>query len=183
MIIRLFFEFLKIGAFSFGGGFGTLPYIFEMARKTSWITEDYIEKILTVSQVTPGPLACNIGTIVGFKQAGILGAIICNLGFIIPAIFCMGIGYRLLNRIKENEKVNTIIETIRCSALAGIISSSIILFKSAFFIDDVESNFLKSVNFKAIVLGIIVYFIIKNKKVNSLVVMLFSAIIAIIFKI
>ena len=177
LILKLFIEFLKIGAFSFGGGLGTLPYIYEMARKTSWITEDYIVNILTVSQITPGPLACNIGTIVGFKISGLIGAIATNLGFIAPAICFMGVGYKVISKIKNNDTANKIIKIVRSSALAVVISSSLTLFKTAFL----GANGL--INIKCVILAISIYFLNKSKKINALCLIMFSAILAIIIKI
>lgn len=192
--LRLFLEFLKVGAFSFGGGFSTLPYIYEMARRTSWISVYYLDNILSLSQITPGPFSCNIGTIVGFRQAGIIGAFFCNIGLIIPAIVFMGICYRFFNKIKDNQKISKIIKTIRCTAFAGIISSSITLFKNAFLIGNYELNFrdfnfsklmdiFGVINFKAIVFGIAIYFVMKKKKVNSLILISCCSIIAMILKI
>jgi chromate transporter len=182
-IIKLFFEFIKIGAFSFGGGLGTLPYIYEMANKTGWINAEYIGKILAVSQVTPGPLACNIGTITGFKAGGILGAFVANLGFVLPAVVFMTISYKFLNKIKNNEKANEVIKIVRCSALAVMLGSSTTLFKSAFLGENI--------NYKNIIIAIIIFgFIIWNgksnckiKKINSLGLILISAVIAVVFKV
>lgn len=192
--LKLFLEFFKIGAFSFGGGFSTLPYIYEMARRTSWISVDNLDNILSFSQITPGPFSSNIGTIIGFRKAGIIGAFFCNIGLIIPAIVFMGICYRFFNKIKDNEKISQIIKIIRCAAFAGIISSSITLFKNAFLKRDYNLNFrnfifsklvdiLGVINFKAIVLGIAIYFVMKKKKVNSLVLISCCSIIAMILKI
>lgn len=185
-LIKIFIEFLKIGSFSFGGGLGTLPYIYEMARKTSWIEEKEITDILTLSQITPGPLACNIGTIVGLKTNGILGAIIANIAFVFPAIIFMGVGYKLFNKLQNNKKANEIIQIIRSAALAVLITSSISMFKTAFF-NEMQIGELKDVfyiiNFKSVILGLIIYTIQRNKKINSILLMLISATLAGIFRI
>lgn len=173
LIIQLFLEFLKIGAFSFGGGLGTLPYIYEMAQKTSWITEEYIGNILTVSQVTPGPLACNIGTLVGFKVHGIIGSIVANIAFIIPAICFMSICYKILNKIKNNSKVNEVIKIVRSGALVGLVVSSASLFKSAFLLNNMQFNL------KSIILFVIIYFFSRYKKINSILLMIISGVIGI----
>ena len=168
ILLTLFLEFLKIGAFSFGGGLGTLPYIYEMSRTTSWITEEYIGNILTVSQITPGPLACNIGTLVGLKVHGVLGAFVANLAFIIPAICFMGISYKILEKIKNNPKVKEVIKIVRCGALVGLVVSAVPLFKTVFVL---EGNIC---NLKGIILFIAMYFFSKYIKVNSIYLMLIS---------
>lgn len=71
MKLKLFLEFIKIGSFSFGGGFSTLPFIYQLAEQTDWISFEEINKMITISQMTPGPLACNIATYVGSKVNGL----------------------------------------------------------------------------------------------------------------
>lgn len=173
-LIKLFLEFLKIGAFSFGGGLGTLPYIYEMARKTSWITEEYIGNILTISQVTPGPLACNIGTLVGLKVHGIIGSFVANFAFIIPAICFMGVAYKILDKIKNDPKANEVIKIVRSGALVGLVVSSASLFKTAFLLNE---NML---NLKSIILCVGIYFLSRYKKINSIILMLISGIVGIV---
>ncbi|MBQ3408410.1 MAG: chromate transporter [Clostridia bacterium] len=170
-LIKLFFEFLKIGAFSFGGGMATLPYVYEMAERTGWIEETGITNILAVSQVTPGPLACNIGTIVGMNAQGIWGAIIANIAFVIPAICFMGISYRLIKKIENNGIASEVIKVVRAAALAMLVTSSITLFKSAFFTDNY------SINFKCILLGLGIYVGTKYNKLSTIQLMLISSII------
>lgn len=177
VLLKLFFEFLKIGAFSFGGGMATLPYVYEMARKTNWINEEAITNILSVSQVTPGPLACNIGTIVGMNASGIFGAIIANIAFVLPAIVFMGISYRMIKKIQGSSKMTEIIEIVRAAALAMLVTSSITLFKSAFIVDN------HILNIKSIVLALGIYGLTKIKKSSSLTLMAISTIVAGLFMI
>lgn len=187
LLLNLFFEFLKIGSFSFGGGMSTLPYIFEMAKNTSLISQESITNLLSVTQVTPGPMACNIGTIVGFKAYGLIGAFLCNIAFVIPAILFMGIVYKFFNKIQKNKKINKIIIILRAATLAIIISSSTTIFKNA-FLNNSEiinfNNFLFLINYKSIILGILIYFLNnKYKKLNSIFLIIISGILGGLFNI
>lgn len=172
VLFKLFFEFFKIGAFSFGGGMATLPYVYEMAEKTNWITIKDVSNILAVSQATPGPLACNIGTVTGMNAQGLLGAIIANIAFVIPAILFMGVCYKMINKIRQSNKANEVIKVIRAGALAMLVTSSITLFKSAFL---GESG---SVNFLAIIFCIIIFFVMEKKKISTIYLMIISSIVA-----
>ena len=134
ILVKLFFEFLKIGAFSFGGGMATLPYVYEMAERTNWINKETITSILSVSQVTPGPLACNIGTIVGMNAKGISGALVANIAFILPAACFSGICFKMIKRAQKNSKANEVIEVVRSAAISMLVISSMVLFKSAFIV-------------------------------------------------
>lgn len=169
ILFRLFCEFLKIGSFSFGGGMSTLPYMYEMARNTGWITEERITNLISMSQVTPGPIGCNIGTVVGLNTSGIIGAIVCNIAFVIPNICFIGIAYKFFNKIQKSEKVSEVIKIIRASALAIIISSSITIFQSAFFNDN------GIINYKSIILCFFIYLLSRYKKINSILLIIISA--------
>jgi len=177
ILFKLFCEFLKIGSFSFGGGMSTLPYMYEMARNTGWITEERITNLISMSQVTPGPIGCNIGTVVGLNTSGIIGAIVCNFAFIIPNICFVGVAYKFFNKIQKSENVNEVIKVIRSAALAIILSSSITIFQSAFL------NENGIINYKSIILGLFIYLISKYKKINSILLIIISASIAAICRV
>ena len=70
--LKLFIEFIKIGAFAFGGGFATMPFIYELVNKTQWISQEEVDRMITISQMTPGPLGCNMATYIGFELNGIM---------------------------------------------------------------------------------------------------------------
>ncbi len=82
----LFSTFFKIGAFTFGGGYAMIPLIQrEIAEKRKWITEDDILDIIAIAESTPGPIAVNSATFVGYKVAGFWGAFVSTLGVVLPS--------------------------------------------------------------------------------------------------
>lgn len=85
-VMKLFFTFMKIGAFTFGGGYAMVPLIEEeVSKKRKWISEEETLNILAISETTPGPISVNAATYVGYKVAGVWGAIMATLGLIIPS--------------------------------------------------------------------------------------------------
>ena len=77
LLIRLYLAFLKIGTFSFGGGYAMLPFIQkEIVEKNNWISMSQLTDIIGISQMTPGPVAINSATFVGYKVSGVLGSVI-----------------------------------------------------------------------------------------------------------
>ena len=97
-LLILFLTFMKIGAFTFGGGYAMIPIIEEeVTKKRKWITELEIMDILAISESTPGPIAVNTATYVGYKVAGIAGGIIATLGLTVPSfviIFVISFFYK-----------------------------------------------------------------------------------------
>ena len=86
LIIELFFTFMKIGAFTFGGGHAMIPLIQkETVEKKGWISDDDIFDVVAIAESTPGPIAVNSATFVGYKTAGFLGALFSTVGVILPS--------------------------------------------------------------------------------------------------
>ena len=82
ILLKLWWEFFKIGLFSVGGGMATLPFLYDMADRTGWFTYDQIADMLAVSESTPGPIGINMATYTGFTTAGMPGSIVATLGVI-----------------------------------------------------------------------------------------------------
>lgn len=88
--LELFGVFFKIGAFTFGGGYAMIPFIQkETAEKRDWITEEEILEIFAIAESTPGPIALNVATYIGYKLAGFAGAVIATMGVCVPSFGVM----------------------------------------------------------------------------------------------
>ena len=84
--LQLFWSFIQIGMFSFGGGYAAMPLIQGQVVNThEWLTMTEFTDLITISQMTPGPIAVNSATFVGMKIAGIPGAVVATLGCILPS--------------------------------------------------------------------------------------------------
>lgn len=98
----LFLVFLKIGAFTFGGGYAMISLIEnEVVSKRKWLTEDKFFQIIAVSESTPGPIAINMATYVGCRRAGVLGSLAATLGVTVPAFAVMFVVSVFLDRLLE----------------------------------------------------------------------------------
>lgn len=86
IIIDLFLTFARIGLFTFGGGYAMIPFIEDLCvKKKKWITRDEMMYITVVAESTPGPVAINAATFVGYNQAGIIGSVFATLGMVLPS--------------------------------------------------------------------------------------------------
>ncbi len=89
---QLFLTFLKIGAFTFGGGYAMISIIEnECVGEKKWISHDEMMDITVVAESTPGPLAINTATFVGYKVAGVIGSVLATAGVVIPSLVIIGI--------------------------------------------------------------------------------------------
>ena len=86
LALQLFTVFFKIGAFTFGGGYAMIPFIQkETAEKRDWITEEEILEIIAIAESTPGPIAINSATFVGYRVAGFWGSAFATFGVVLPS--------------------------------------------------------------------------------------------------
>jgi len=95
----LFFAFLQIGAFSFGGGYGMIPMIREQCVSRGWLTEAELINFIAVAESTPGPLAVNIATFVGSSQGGLWGSLAATVGVVLPAFIIILLISAALNNL------------------------------------------------------------------------------------
>ena len=86
ILLRLFFEFAKVGLFAVGGGLATIPFLQDMGTRTGWFTDVELTTMIAVSESTPGPMGVNMATYVGFEIFGLPGAVVATLGLIFPSI-------------------------------------------------------------------------------------------------
>ena len=132
--IELFLCFARIGLFSIGGGYAAMPLIREQVVQTrGWLTMTQFGDIMTISEMTPGPIAINSATFVGIQVAGIPGAIAATLGCIFPSlIIVLGLAF-VYYRFKKLSIVQGVLAGLRPAVIAMIASAGISLILMAFW--------------------------------------------------
>lgn len=124
ILIRLFLTFLKIGTFTFGGGYAMIPLIQrEAAEKQRWITDEDILEIVAIAESTPGPIAVNAATFVGFHACGFWGAFCATFGVILPSFVIISIISGILQQFQELNAVRYAFIGIRAGVLALILKA------------------------------------------------------------
>lgn len=89
-LIELFLTMLKIGTFTFGGGYSMIAFLeSELVEKKKWIERDDFLNMIAIAESTPGPIAINSATYIGYKMSGVIGSILCTLGVVLPAFIIM----------------------------------------------------------------------------------------------
>lgn len=118
-LLELFWTFFKIGGFTFGGGHAMIPLIQkETVENKKWITDDDILEIIAIAESTPGPVAINSATFVGYRTAGFWGAVFATLGVVLPSFaIILAIAY-LLDNFMEIKAVQYAFKGINAGVLA-----------------------------------------------------------------
>ncbi|MBO4277177.1 MAG: chromate transporter [Clostridia bacterium] len=129
-LFELFVTFLKIGAFTFGGGYAMIPVIKrEVADRKKWVTDGDIMDIVAIAESTPGPIAVNAATFIGKRTAGVAGAAAATLGVVLPA-FLIILGVSFLFRISSDIKwISYAFFGIRAAVLALILNAFVTMYK------------------------------------------------------
>lgn len=156
-LVKLFLSFLKIGAFSFGGGYAMLPLIEEEIIKVQgWLTETEFIDIVAISEMTPGPIAINSATFLGYKVAGVLGSVLATLAVVLPSFTVMSILYHFITKFKDTPYLEWAFTGIRPVVLGLIAAASVTVAKSAF------------IDIKSVIIGAGLFYLVSFKNFNSI---------------
>ncbi|WP_416334677.1 chromate transporter [Anaerococcus sp. DFU013_CI05] len=134
MLIKLFISFLKIGLFSFGGGYAALPIIQEeVVDLNNWLTLSEFNDLITISQMTPGPIAINSATFVGTRLAGFPGALAATLGCVLPSAIIVGSISYFYKKYKNLDAMTNILYFLRPAIVSMILIAGVQILRTAFF--------------------------------------------------
>ncbi|ANN63717.1 chromate transporter [Brachyspira hyodysenteriae] len=186
---RLFYVFAKLGFFTYGGGYAIIALLLGILKEYNWITDSEFSNLVAISQITPGPIAINAATFVGYKVAGVLGSAVATFGIFIPAFIITMIVSKFFYAVKNNEQFNNIMNALRVCAVALIASAVVTFTKDAFFVKLTETSILRNIDFIQSIfkyvspIGIFIFALsifLKIKKVPIIAIILISAVLGII---
>lgn len=178
LLMKLFFSFLQVGLFSVGGGYAAIPLIQDqIVNVHGLMTLAEFSDLVTIAEMTPGPISINSSTFVGTKLAGPFGAVVCTLGCIIPSfIICLTLAY-FYYKYRNFTGVQTVLSSLRPAvvALIGGAGTSILLL--ALFNSHIES--LNLVNFRIIEFALfaVALYLLRKYKANAISIIFGSGIV------
>ncbi len=175
--LQLFLSFLQIGMFSFGGGYAAMPLIQgQVVTLHGWLTMSEFTDLITISQMTPGPIAVNSATFVGMKIAGIPGAIVATAGCILPSCVIVTILARLYLKYRNLDLLQGVLKSLRPAVVAMIASAGILILKNAFW-GSGESILLTETEWSMVVIFGICVLLLRKTKLNPVWVMVLAGVI------
>lgn len=126
MLLSLFLAFFRIGLFTFGGGYAMIAQIKEVVvEKRAWLTDEELLEIIAIAESTPGPIAINLATYVGYKRKGFWGSLCATLGVIIPSVIIIYVISLFLDSFLSNKYVSYAFVGIKCAVAFLIIRAGI----------------------------------------------------------
>ena len=132
--LQLFLSFLQIGALSFGGGYAAMPLIqAQIVTEHQWLSMSEFTDLVTIAEMTPGPIAVNSATFVGTKIAGIPGALVATAGCILPACVLVTLIAKLYLKYRNIAVLQSVLGSLRPAVVAMIASAGVLILRNAFW--------------------------------------------------
>lgn len=173
LYLELLWSFFQIGLFSIGGGYATMPLIqHQVVDLHSWLTMTQFADIMTISQMTPGPIAINSATFVGIQTAGILGAIVATIGCILPScIIVMTLAF-VYYRYRGLSMVQGVLAALRPTVVAMIASACLSLMVLSFYGTREIPADMSHIQVIPVIIFIIAVYILRKWKIDPIIVMI-----------
>lgn len=176
MYLQLFWSFFQIGLFSIGGGYAAMPLIQnQVVTLHNWLSMKEFADVITISQMTPGPIAINSATFVGIQIAGIPGAIIATIGCVAPScIIVLSLAF-IYYKFRGLSVIQGVLAGLRPAVIAMIASAGISLVMLAFW--NGKEVTLPNFDYIAVILFAVALFVLRKWKVNPIYVMIGTGVI------
>ncbi|MCC8016154.1 MAG: chromate transporter [Clostridiales bacterium] len=168
--LKLFLGFIQVGLFSIGGGYAAIPLIQEQAvTLNSWITLDEFTDLITIAEMTPGPIAVNSATFVGIRIAGIPGALVATFACILPSVIIVSLLAALYEKFKKSSVMQNVLSGLRPAVVALIFTAGLnililVVFKNSEFS-------AKNIQWLGLILFAAAFFALRKFKLNPILVM------------
>lgn len=175
ILLELFLIFLKIGAFTFGGGYSMIAMIQYESEQHGWLSQSELVDFVALSESTPGPLAVNMATFVGMKTGGLLGAVLATLGVVLPSFVIILIIAKCYERFKTSKTVSAVMSGLK-PAVVGMIGTALLsVGRTVFFPSGLQADRFTQASFWVFLVIFAVSAVLVFKKVNPIKIIVLSA--------
>ena len=170
--LQLFLSFLQIGALSFGGGYAAMPLIQEqVVTLHGWLSMGSFTDLITIAEMTPGPIAVNSATFVGMQIAGVFGAVVATLGCILPSCIVVTLLAHVYMKYRNMSLLQGTLASLRPAVVAMIAKAGVTILISSFFIDGTVNFLCQNVQVQMILFFVIAMILLRKFKLNPILAM------------
>ncbi len=174
--LELFLTFLKIGAFTFGGGYAMLPLIQSEVQSHKWISNEELIDFIAVSESTPGPFAVNVSTYIGITVGGLFGAFCATLGVVLPSFIIILLVAKCFEKFKNSSVVSGCMNGLK-PAVVGLIGAAVIsVGNTVFFSNGLSLSVFSNVAVYSSLVILLIMLVLAFKKVHPIYIIILSAI-------
>ena len=178
ILLKLFFAFIQVGLFSVGGGYAAIPLIQEQIVDIyGMMTLEEFSDLITVAEMTPGPISINSATFVGMRVAGIPGVIICSVGCIIPSFCICLILAHFYYKYRSVKGVQVVLSAMRPAVVALIASAGASILMLALFQSEIQNLVVENFRIVEFVIIAVALFLLRKFKMNAITIILGSGVV------
>ena len=127
ILLNLFWGFLKVGFFAFGGAYGAIPLIRDVVMSYGWLSDEMLTYMIAVAESTPGPIMVNLATYVGSSQAGLLGAILATTAVVLPSFIIILLVMAVLKNVLKNKYVQAVLRGLKPCVIGIVLATGIFM--------------------------------------------------------
>ena len=168
--LQLFLSFLQVGMFSVGGGYAAMPLIqSQVVQGHGWLTMNEFTDLITIAEMTPGPIAVNSATFVGIRIAGIPGAIISTFGCILPSLIIVSLLAFIYHKYKNVSALQHVLACLRPAVVALIAAAGLNILQTVLFAG--QAMGFDTLNIIGGILFLVAFFLLRKLKWNPILVM------------
>ncbi|HHX24726.1 MAG: chromate transporter [Tepidanaerobacteraceae bacterium] len=186
--LTLFTSFIKIGLFSFGGGYAMIPLIQKEIESHGWLSASEFVDIIAIAEMTPGPVAVNSATFVGYKAAGVLGGLVATIGVSLPSLILILIVSTFFFKFKDHPVKNIIFYGLRPVIVGLIFAAAIFVAQTTFFSNSITlsdlSNLIKNplnfIDIKSIFIFVLTLISLVKFKIHPILIIMASGVLGFI---
>lgn len=169
-LISLFFSFLRIGAFSFGGGYAMIPLVQEETIKIhQWLNMQQFVEIVAIAEMTPGPVAINTATYVGYKVAGFWGSLTATIAVVLPSLMIVPLLAKLIQRFAASSTTKAVLLGIK-PAVVGLLMITIFLLGREILTD-----------YFSLAVGIVALWLLLKERIHPILILAIAGCLGLIF--
>ena len=175
MLLDLFLCFVQVGLFSIGGGYAAMPMIQAKAvEHYHWLTMGEFTDLMTIAEMTPGPITVNSATFVGIRMAGIPGALVATMGCILPSLIIVSLLSWLYEKYRSMDAMQAVLACLRPAVVAMIASAGVTILMSALW--GGRTVVLASTNFLMAGIFALCFLLLRKTKLNPIAVMVLAGV-------
>lgn len=178
LLFKLFFAFIQVGMFSVGGGYAAIPLIQEQIENIHGLmTLEEFSDLITVAEMTPGPISINSATFVGMRIAGIPGVLLCSIGCIIPSFCICLILAHFYYKYRTVGGVQVVLGAMRPAVVALIGSAGASILMLGLFQAELQDVVLSNIRYVELAIFVVSLYILRKYKVSAIAIILGSGVV------
>ncbi len=163
-LLDLFVSFFKIGLFGFGGGYAMISLIQNELNNHGWLSMEEFVNIIAVAEMTPGPIAINSGTYVGYKVSGLAGSVVATLAVVVPSFILVLLLSLFYDKVRRSDYIIKLLQYLRPILIALVLAAAVFVARTSI------------IDFNSVLIVLVVLFLLHKTKIHPVMVIILAGV-------